>query len=438
MFRKKTGLFWGLLLISSHSFLKAQKTTLTINQLIASVENHSKEIALEDFKIQISKAKIKQVKDSRLPTLSIFGSVEKASNMPIYENGLFKKSVQYDVIHTLYNSEANLYLNIFDGFKTRNEIKLNQILSEISATEKEKLVSAVKLKALHLFIDLHLQHQWKTTMQDDISEKEHELSQIKNIYKSGIILESDVLRTELELSKRKMTLTEIGNSIIVLQQQLNVLIGNDDTDIIEPEIPPNEEKIPSQSLEESIKLALDKGFDAELSHQHTEAAKTKLKLDKGNYYPKVGLAGSFQFANPQIFLYPYNPSWYSLGIAGIKASYDISSLYHNKFKVEEARIELSSANLHHQFVNDEVRSRIYKTFYNYEEAIEQEKIFEQNQRYADENARILKNAYFNQTALITDLLDANLLRVKAKFELEQAKMNILKSYYSLQFETGTL
>ena len=66
------------------------------------------------------------------------------------------------------------------------------------------------------------------------------------------------------------------------------------------------------------------------------------------------------------------------------------------------------------------------------------KIFEQNLQYANENARILKNAYFNQTALITDLLDANLLQVQAQFELEQSKMNVLKSYYSLKYETGTL
>jgi outer membrane protein TolC len=358
--------------------------------------------------------------------------------MPIYENGLFNKPAQHDVIHTLYNSGSNLYFNIFDGFKAKNEIKLAQILSGISATDKEKLVSATKLKAIHLFIDLHLQLQWKATMEDDISEKEHELSEIKNIYKAGIILESDVLRAELELSKRKITLTEIENSIIVLQQQLNVLIGNRDTTNIEPEITLNEEYTPLLSLEESIELALNKSFDAEISHQHTAAAETKLELNKGNYYPKVGLTGSFQFANPQIFLYPYNASWYSLGIAGIKVSYDISSLYHNKHKVEEAKIELSSANLHHEFINDEVRTRIYKTFYEYDEALKHEKVYEQNQKYADENARILKNAYFNQTALITDLLDANLLQVKAKFELEQAKMNILKTYYSLQFETGTL
>ena len=275
-------------------------------------------------------------------------------------------------------------------------------------------------------------------MQNDIAEKEHQLSEIKNIYKAGIILESDVLRTELELSKRKMTLTEIENSIIVLQQQINVLTGEDDKTIIEPEIASIEEETTALSVDDYIEIALEKGYDAELSEQHTQVAETKLKLDKGNYYPKIGLIGSFQFANPQVFLYNYNPNWYSLGLVGLQASYDISSIYHNKHQVQETKIELSSAQLHHQFTNDNIRTRIYKAYYEYDEALKHEKIFEQNLQYANENARILKNAYFNQTALITDLLDANLLQVQAQFELEQSKMNILKSYYSLKYETGTL
>lgn len=435
---KKKSFFLGLLFLSSFSSLKSQNTTLTLEKLLATVEEHSKQITLEKLNTQISEEQTKQVKSNQFPTLSIYASVEKASNMPIYENGIFSHPAQHDVIHTLYNTGANLYLNIFDGFKAKNEIKLAEISSQISAVNKEKMISATKLKSIHLFIDLHLQKQWKKTMQNDIQDKESELAKIKSIYKAGVILESDVLRAELELSKRRMTLIEIDNGIIVLQQQLNVLLGNADEMNIEPEIDYHKTLFPDVSLEKYLNLALEKNFDTEISHLDVEASQKNLEINKGNYYPKMGLTGSFQFANPQIFFYPYNPSWYSLGLVGIRASYDISSLIHNKHKVEEAKIKVSAENLHHQVLNDDVRTKVYKAFYEYDEALEHEKVSEQNQKYADENARILKNAYFNQTALITDLLDANLIQIKAKFELEQAKMNIVKTYYSLQYVTANL
>jgi len=235
-----------------------------------------------------------------------------------------------------------------------------------------------------------------------------------------------------------MTLVEIENGIVVLRQELNVLIGREDGGEIVPVISGDEWFSNQLTLNEAIEEALHEAYDAEVSHQHTKVAETKLKLNKGNYSPKLGLASSFQMGNPQIFLYPYNPSWYSLGIVGLKLSYNISSLYHNKEQVRKAKLELSSAKTHHEFVDDEVRTKVYKAFYAYDEAIKRKNIHEQNKKYADENARILKNAYFSQTALITDLLDANLQKVKAEFELEQAKMDIVKTYYSLKFEIGKL
>ncbi|WP_333852101.1 TolC family protein [Epilithonimonas sp.] len=438
MISRKNWFVATLLFFTFSLKLAGQKLSINLNELLILVESHSKEIALEELKTKIAESEIKLAKSNQLPSIIVSASVDKASNMPVYDNGIFNKPSQHDVIHTLYNSGASFYLNIFDGFKTKNEIKLADILLETTVLNRQKLISAIKLKAVYFFIDLHLQKQWKATMMEDIQEKEHELSEIKNLYKAGTILESDVLRAGLELSKRKMTLKEIDNTIIVLQQQLNVLMGNDDTTIIDPEVSYEDNLLPPITLENSIHIALNENFDEKISDHHMEVSQKKLELSKGDYYPKIGLTASFQFANPQIFLYPYNASWYNLGLVGIKATYDISGIYHNKHKVEEAKIKLEESNLHHQFVSDEVRTKIYKAYYQYDEALDNEKILEQNEKYADENVRILKNAYFNQTALITDLLDANLLQIKARFELEQAKMNILKTYYSLQFETSTL
>lgn len=434
---KKSGGIWGLVMYLTQSSVLGQTAPLTIEELLLRVEENSKEIALADLEVSISEVDARQAKINQLPSLSVFGAMDKASNMPVYVNGIFQTPIQHDVVHTLYYSGANLYLNLFEGYKVKNEIKRSEILEELAQVSKEKQVSLIKLKAVHLFIDLYLQHQWKLMMENDITEKQQELEEIASIHKAGIVVESDVLRAELELSKRKMTLVEIENSIVVIRQQLNVLMGAPDESPITPEISFVEEDA-SITLQEALAAALSNGFDSELSHLHTQVAETNLKLTTSANYPKVGLAGSFQFSNPQIFLYPYNFNWYSLGLIGIKASYSISNLYHNKKQVQRARIELESEELHHMQVNDEVRTRVYRAFYAYDEAVKNQKVSEQNQIYANENARILKNAYFKHTTLITDLLDANLLQVKASFELEQAKMNILKNSYTLKFETGQL
>lgn len=66
------------------------------------------------------------------------------------------------------------------------------------------------------------------------------------------------------------------------------------------------------------------------------------------------------------------------------------------------------------------------------------KLAEINVSQAKENVRIIKNTYFSQTSLITDLLDANIQLLQTRFELESSKIIAQNKYYLLQNVTGTL
>ncbi|MNL30619.1 hypothetical protein D3C87_1523660 [compost metagenome] len=57
---------------------------------------------------------------------------------------------------------------------------------------------------------------------------------------------------------------------------------------------------------------------------------------------------------------------------------------------------------------------------------------------SEENARIVKQNYFNQTALITDLLDADIQLLQSKFDFTSAKIAAQIQYYQLQNVLGTL
>lgn len=148
--------------------------------------------------------------------------------------------------------------------------------------------------------------------------------------------------------------------------------------------------------------------------------------------------GDFYYANPQIFLYPYNPYWYSLGVTGLKASFPISSLYHNIHKVRAAKLELEKEEEAHKDTEDKVRQQVKEAFLRYKEAIIQIGVSEVNVAQAQENARIIRHTYFNQASLITDLLDADIQVLQTQFELASAKIAAQNKFYLLQHITGVL
>ncbi len=349
----------------------------------------------------------------------------------------FSKPAQHEVIHTLYRLGADFYLNIYNGNKLNLKIKENQTLQKVKEIKKEQAVSDIHYKTATLYLELQKTLIFRDLIKQDIKDQEVQLKEIKSLYKNGVVLKSDVLRIELELSKRKMTLVTIENDILIAMQKLNIILGVPDEQIVIPEAPSSQWDV-NTTYAEYLKLALDHSFDYHVSEQNTELSKIKLKQVKANVSPKIGMYGEFYYANPQIFLYPYNPYWYSLGIVGLKASFSISSLYHNTNKVKAAKLEFEKEEEAHKDTEDKVRQQVKEAYLRYREALEQIKVAETNVTQAKENARIIKNTYFNQTSLITELLDADIQLLQTKFELEAAKIMAQNNYYLLQNITGVL
>ncbi|MDR6922473.1 TolC family protein [Chryseobacterium sp. 2987] len=434
----------GLLILGSSHVATAQTgspandtVSLSLRDAWQRAEDNSRHIRIRNIETEIADAELKDAKRERLPEIEIKGSAEKASNIPIYENGLFSKPTQHEVIHTLYRAGADFYLNIYNGNKLNLKIKEEGTLQKIRGIQKEQAVSDIHYKTSALYLELQKAFIFRDLIKQNIVDQKAQLKEIKSLYKNGVVLKSDLLRVELELSRREMALISIKNDILIATQKLNIILGFPDEQTVVPEVPFNqwEENI---TYEEYVKRALKHSFDYHISEQQTELSIIKLKQVKANVSPKVGLYGEFYYANPQIFLYPYNPYWYSLGVVGVKASFSLSSLYHNPQKVKAARLEFEKEEEAHKDTEDKVRQKVKEAYLRYEEALEQIKVAEANVVQAKENARIIKNTYFSQTSLVTDLLDADIQLLQTKFELEAAKITAQNNYYLLQNIIGTL
>jgi outer membrane protein len=189
---------------------------------------------------------------------------------------------------------------------------------------------------------------------------------------------------------------------------------------------------------EYLSVAMNKSFPYRISAQQTELKKLELKNVKANVSLKIGLYGNFYYANPQIFLYPYNPHLYSLGIAGLRASFPLSAIYLNKHKEKIAELELKDQEIEHSDTEDNVRKQVKEAYLRYKEAIIGVDVAKVNVEQAKENFRIVNNTYFNQTSLVTDLLDANVQLLQTRFDLATAQMAAQLQYYQLQNIIGNL
>ena len=310
--------------------------------------------------------------------------------------------------------------------------------ADIAKVQKELTTSEIKLQAAIYYLNLQANHFFKDLILQDIANQEKQLDEIRELYKHGVILKSDVLRVELKLSNQKMLLVKVENDIAIANQKLNIVIGLPDHDPVDPYEEQDPVLFSLLPYEEYLQIAQVHSYDYHISEKNVELKKIALQNVKANVKPKVGLYGEFYLANPQIFLYPYSPSNYTLGVFGVRASLPLSELFINKPKERVAKMNLEKEELEHHHVDDKIREKVYENYLRFKESLVKIDVAKADIDQAEENARIVHHNYLNQTALITDLLDANVQLLQSRFNFVSAKVSAQIQYYQLQNVLGTL
>ena len=409
---------------------------LTINEVWQQAEHYNKSIQIQKLKVQGSQEDIYDAKAERLPEVNVAGEYARVSNMPVYENGLFNTPTQFPVLHTYYRVGSDAYLNLYNGNKTNLKIAEQQTLLQINEEQKDLTVSQIKLQASADFLDLQRSLIFKQLIKSNIAEQEKQLTKIRQLQKNGVVLKSDVLRTELQLSRQQLSLNTIENDITIATQKLNIVMGRPDSLGIVPVN--NTDSIPTKPYNDYLAEAMNHSYQNKLSEQEISLRKLQLKYVKANISPKVGLFANYAYSYPQIQFYPYSGALFGLGMAGISASFPISSFYHNKHKLKASAIELRQQEIEHQNTQDVVRQQVNQAYLRYKEALNRISVAQTNIRQATENSRIINNTYFNQTSLVTDLLEANSQLLQTRFDLAAAQIAAQMQYYQLQNVIGNL
>ncbi|MGN7204568.1 TolC family protein [Pedobacter sp. SAFR-022] len=412
--------------------------TLTINQVWEKATAENKIIKMQDLDVAVSAEKILDAKAERLPEISTEAEYGKVSNFPLFVDGLLHKPELLPVEHTFYKVGGDAYLNLYNGHKTGTNITRQQILHEIHSERRNQTVSEIKLQAAAYYLDLQRSIAFKALMEKNIEDQERQLKEIRQLLINGVVLKSDVLRAELQLSRQNLSLKQINNDIAIARQKLNILMGEPDAQHTLPVELSAMQELPVKNYEEYLREAMARSYQNKISEEETRLSKLELKDVKANVNPKLGLFANYAYSYPQIQFYPYSNYLYGLGTAGIKASFSVDALYHNKHKVKAAQLELKTQELEHHHTQDQIRQRVNEGYLRYNESLNRIKVAETNVIQARENARIVNNTYFNQLSLVTDLLESNTQLLQTQFDLAAARIAAQLQYYQLQNIIGNL
>ena len=329
------------------------------------------------------------------------------------------------------NYAVNFTQPLYTGGKIRNSIRKSEINRDIAELTTASDIAELKLSLLNRYLTLLNLYRKFDVLSRTIEKSERRLVDIRRMKREGLITNNDVLRSEMQLTDNRLLRTETENNIALVSQQIALLIGRDEKLLIVPDTVLPEFEALDGVYDDYVAIASGLEPGLQIARFRTMAAGHDLKL-----LPHLSLYAANTLARPvsRTLADMYNNNWN----VGLSLSYSISSLYHSKNRIRAAKMNiLLSRNAEEQKMQS-IRMEIKNAFLRHREALEKVKALELSVRQAHENYRIMHNRYMNQLAILTDLLDADNIRLNAELQLTNARTSAVYAYYQLRKACGRL
>jgi outer membrane protein len=436
-----TGILFCLISTFSRPVLAQQSTSypLSLQQAVRLSKMQNQLVRAAKSEESASDADLKDAKNEALPTILANSGYQRFTRLTLYNHGL---SDVHSVSKRPNSNGADLGVtanfNLYSGGRQKAFETEQSGKKELSIVSAQEQAGNISLQSAAQYLDMVRLNDQKRFIDEQIIRAETRLRDINALYRNQKVTRSDVLRAELNLSSVKLNLEQVENDLTISNQKLNVLLNLPDSTRI---IPTDSAAMLRPTVDTLLSLVKVTPVDAYAIRKAGERIKiqeARIKGVKSNFSPTVSLYSVYGFSYPNNLVYPPADQGYSIGFVGFRIQYNISSIYQNKHKTAASRIRLQELQFVQQNISDNVREEAGSLLIKYREALNRIRVTEKSIEQARVNYKIVSAKYFNQLALLTDLLDADNLYEESRYNLVQAETTAEFIYYGLLYTSGNL
>jgi outer membrane protein len=425
----------GLILLAPLPAATQPRLLLSVDSLLQLGMAQNVQLRILHQQEEMARSRAKTARTAKLPEVQVGLKGGYLGQPIVFREGL-SHPTRPQSPHWLQNYEIDLSQPIYQGGRIRYSIEKADIEQKIAELQTLQNEADIKLALLEQYMQLFSLYKQQTVLARNIEESTKRLENIKSKKRQGLITNNDVLRSELQLTNDRLALQEVDNSLTLMSQQLDILLGLDEQTLIVPDTTLLRQINPTSDYADYLQKAYRDDWTMRRLRQETQLALNNQRLVKAEFLPQLSLYAGNTLARPitRTMADYYNNSWN----IGLTLSYPLSSLYKNRHKLEEARLNIDASQQQEELRKQSLRMEIRTALIRHQEAQDRVKALELSVRQARENYRIMRNRYFGQLSILTDLLDANSVLLDAELQLTTARARVIYTYYELQKACGLL
>ena len=436
MITNKFNLLTAVLLLPAVLHAQSVKQ-LSLPEAIDLGITNSKNLKLTQNKIDESIARLAVVKDNALPSATanfLYNHAEIPTNTLTIGGG---NPIHLPSRADAFVGTAAVQEVLYAGGKYKYAQESTKLLSDVARLDADKNKEEVSYAIINTYFSLFKVMQSKKVVAQNLESIASQLKQAQRFFEQGIVTKNDVLRFQLQQANVSLTDLEIENNRKIINYNLDILLGlPEDT-----EIAITESDLPLQSIQPLntyISTAFANRQELQQLDLQNKVADFNIKSIKANKLPTVGVGANLYYINPSGSFIPPSEQFIMPMTIGATVSWNAASLWTNKNKVSEARIQQKEIGLQKDILTDNVKTELNRNYQNYKLAVQKINVLETSIAQATENDRLLASKYKNNIASVTDRIDAETLLYQAKINLELAKADAKLAYYTLLKSTGKI
>lgn len=429
---KITIIFLLPLVISFFSLEVNAQYKLSVEELFQKGLEHSLAVQSSYLKVELANDKNSLAKNKKLPDVSVIGQFGYVGTPTVLDKDLsFVKHPS--VPDWKQNYQLSAVQPLYEGGRIDNTIKKTDLERQIAELSLSQDKASLKLWLVSKYLDLYNLYRQRDIYSISIDKSKQRLQDIRKMREEGMITTNDVLRSEIELTNFELSYQETDNNILLVCQQLAIALGMNEDIIYEPDSAflNSQMAIDDSGIESYIQTAYQDYPQMRIAKTNLALAQNNLEITKADFLPSLSLQLGNTFQRPLPNTSPAQDLFLNSWGLTLNLSYKISSLFDRKHAMSMARTQINLQELAEEQQKQNIRNVVKSAYLKHKEALRRVKSLEVSVEQANENYRIVNKKYFNQLAILTDLLDANTIQLEVELKLTAARTNTVYTYYQL-------
>jgi outer membrane protein len=414
----------------------AQDRTITLEEALKLGLENSKTLKLSQSRIDQAVSRFEQAKDRALPTGSASFGYNRAQ-IPANKLNFGEESLSLPTSANAYLGTLSLNQVIWAGNKLRYARESTTLLTEVARLDAVNDKDQIAYNIINAYYNLYKVLQSKNVVNQNLSTIDAQIKQSQRFFEQGLVTKNDVLRFQLQRSNIELNGIDLENNRRIINYNMNILLG----------LPENTELNIAQITEaDRSAMPLAAYLDTAMSNRpefkqfdlRARVADIDIKNIRANTTPTLSASGSAYYVGTSGNPIPKSGNFITPISIGITLGWDFGSLWTNKNKINEAKLQREEVVINRGITMDNVKNEVNQSYQNYRMALDKINLLQTSIAQASENNRILESKYRSNISSATDRADAQTLLYQAEINLELAKADAGLAYYTLLKSTGKL